>query len=72
MSDLPARLRASATQARAIDRAALLEEAAKELERLRVVIDCYAASSAAACSEISALKSTLREQRGDTQGGFND
>ena len=36
MSDLVERLRASATQARAIDRAALLHEAADEIERLRL------------------------------------
>jgi len=34
-ADLVERLRASATQARAIDRAALLNEAADEIERLR-------------------------------------
>ncbi len=33
MTDLVQRLRASATQARAIDRAALLHEAADEIER---------------------------------------
>jgi hypothetical protein len=36
VSDLVQRLRASATQARAIDRAALLHEAADEIERLRL------------------------------------
>ena len=35
MSDLVDRLRASATQARAVDRSALLNEAADEIERLR-------------------------------------
>lgn len=38
-ADLASRLRASATQARAIDRAALLEEAAAEIERLRAVTE---------------------------------
>ena len=36
MSDLVQRLRDSATQARALDRAALLNEAADEIERLRI------------------------------------
>lgn len=36
MSDLVQRLRDSATQARALDRAALLNEAADEIERLRL------------------------------------
>ena len=36
MTDLVQRLRASVTQARAIDRAALLHEAADEIERLRL------------------------------------
>lgn len=36
MTDLVQRLRDSATQARAIDRAALLNEAADEIERLRL------------------------------------
>lgn len=35
MSDLVQRLRDSATQARALDRSALLNEAADEIERLR-------------------------------------
>lgn len=56
---LPARLRDSATQARAIDRSELLHEAAKELERLYTVIDCYSHSAAAACREINALRARL-------------
>lgn len=36
MSDIVERLRASVTQCRALDRAALLEEAADEIERLRI------------------------------------
>ena len=36
MSDIVQRLRDSATQARALDRAALLNEAADEIERLRL------------------------------------
>lgn len=52
---LPGRLRDSATQARAVDRAELLCEAAAELERMYIVIDAYCASSAAACREIKRL-----------------
>lgn len=52
---LPGRLRDSATQARAADRAELLREAAAELERLYIAIDAYCASSAAACREIKRL-----------------
>lgn len=55
--DMPARLRESAKQARAIDRSPLLEEAAKELEMLYICIDCYAESSAAALREIRHLRS---------------
>ena len=36
MSDIVERLRASVTQCRALDRAALLEEAAAKIERLRL------------------------------------
>lgn len=36
MTDIVQRLRDSATQARALDRAALLHEAADEIERLRL------------------------------------
>jgi ribosomal protein L40E len=59
--DMVARLRASAKQARAVDRSELLEEAAKELEMLYICIDCYAASSAAACREIRMLKDRLND-----------
>ena len=41
MTDLVQRLRDSATQARALDRAALLHEAADEIERLRSALSEY-------------------------------
>lgn len=60
---LPGRLRESAAQARAIDRSGILLEAAKELERLYVAIDCYCHSSSAACREIAALKAQVDEPK---------
>lgn len=44
--DLVERLRASTTQARALDRAALLHEAADEIERLQCNIDAMLATNA--------------------------
>ena len=45
MTDLVQRLRDSATQARALDRAALLEEAAEIIESQRLLIDVQATSN---------------------------
>lgn len=53
---MPGRLRESAVLARATDVSQVLEEAASELDRLHIIIDCYAHSSAAACREINALR----------------
>ena len=58
--NLPQRLRDSARQARAIDRSKLLEEAAKEIEKLYVCIDCYSESSALALAELSRLREAIR------------
>lgn len=58
--NLPQRLRDSAKQARAIDRSKLLEEAAKEIERLYICIDCYSESSALALAEINMLRKMVR------------
>lgn len=43
----------------------LMDEAANELDRLLIVIDCYCSSSAAACREIKALKDKISDLRRD-------
>lgn len=67
-NDIIDRLKASATQARAIDRSELLLEAAKEIERLLGVIDTYCESSAAASREINMLREKLERMDRQTNG----
>lgn len=43
----------------------LMDEAAKELDRLLGVIDTYSESAAGACREIKALKDTISNLRRD-------
>lgn len=63
MSDLIDRLRDRAYSSKSVDR--LCEEAAAEIERLKIALDCYRRSSQAAAQEINDLtaKSQAIEDR---------
>jgi hypothetical protein len=54
--DLVRRLRTWVHAVDAVPVSDLMDEAAAEIERLHIVIDCYAASSAAACRELAMLR----------------
>lgn len=56
MNDIPGKLREQSTHALMSASRELLHQAADEIERLRIVIRCYAESSAAAAREIRKLK----------------
>lgn len=59
MSDLIDRLRDRAYCGKGVDR--LCEEAADELGRLRIALDCYCRSSAAAAAEINGLNAQVKK-----------
>lgn len=63
MSDIVQRLRDSATQARAIDRAALLKEAAAEISRIRRKLLELNHAVDSMISECQKLKSMLADER---------
>lgn len=64
MTDIVQRLRASATQARAIDRSELLEEAAAEIELLRQNRNHWARTAAAFDEHLATMRVMLMEQPG--------